>query len=144
MNLKHWLAEGKLTPHKATREEIQNLLELAKRDIQNASISDLSPDWQFSIAYNAVLNLASIPLLVSGYRTVASKGGHHYITIASLIETVGPEVKKRMHYFNVCRNKRHNTTYDSTELISESEATELILEAKAFLTLIEDWVQPRL
>ena len=60
------------------------------------------------------------------------------------MKTLGPEVTKRMHDFNVCRNKRHNTTYDSTELISESEATELILEAKAFLGLIEDWAQARL
>lgn len=132
MSLKKWLEEGKLQPHQTSQAEIAGLLELVERDIKNAEVEELSPDWRFAIAYNAALNLCTIALYVAGYRTVPSKGGHHYITIAALPETMGPEQKKRSKYLNACRNKRHNSTYDNISLIEDEEVEELLEEVRQF------------
>jgi hypothetical protein len=122
MTLKQWLSEGKLTPHHASKEEITGLLALVDRDIKNALVQELTPDWRFSIAYNAALNLATIPLLLSGYRTIPAKGGHHYITMTALTETMGSDQNKRVRFLNTCRNKRHTSTYDNALFIPESAA----------------------
>ena len=141
MTLKQWLAEGKLKPHTTTQEEIGNLFKLVERDIQNASLEDLTPDWRFSIAYNAALNLATIPLLLFGYRTVPAKGGHHYITISALTETVGSGESKRVRFLNTCRNKRHTTTYDNAEFIPESAVEELLDAVKVFRQDLVAWIE---
>lgn len=141
MTLTQWLAEGKLKAHHTRKEEIAGLFELVERDIKNASVEDLTPDWRFSIAYNAALNLATIPLLLSGYRTVAAKGGHHYITITALTETMGAEQKKRVQFLNACRNKRHMTTYDSVCVVQESDVMELLDKVKVFQKDLMTWMQ---
>lgn len=141
MTLNQWLAEGKLKAHHARKEEIAGLFELVARDIKNASVEDLTSDWRFSIAYNAALNLATIPLILSGHRTVAAKGGHHYITITALTETMGAEQKKRVQFLNACRNKRHMTTYDSVCVVQESDVTELLDQIKTFQEDLVAWMQ---
>jgi hypothetical protein len=62
MNLKQLLDQGKLRPHKTSKKEINNLLGLAKRDITDAKAQGISADRRFAIAYNAVLQLATILL----------------------------------------------------------------------------------
>ena len=141
MSLKQWLANGKLQAHKTSPEEIHGLIELVERDMQNAKVEELTSDLRFSIAYNAALNLCTIPLLVSGYRTVPSQGGHHYITISALPETMGKEQKERARYLNTCRNKRHNSTYDNISLISTEEVEELLEEVQQFKEDVQSWLK---
>ena len=62
MNFESWLAEGRLRLHKTSKEEIQELLGIAKRDLKDAAIRSLSTDRRFFIAYDAALTLATIPL----------------------------------------------------------------------------------
>lgn len=52
MSLKDWLANGWLKPHQPDRQEINNLLNTVQRDLTDASLDTLSPDWQFGIAYS--------------------------------------------------------------------------------------------
>lgn len=141
MSFKKWLSEGKIKSHKFSDQEIRGILELVERDVQNATITDLSSDWRFSIAYNAVLNLATIPFLLSGYRTVPSKGGHHYMIISSLVETLGNNQNDRMQYFNTCRSKRHASTYDSISVISEDDVNDLLDEIEEFKVDIINWLK---
>lgn len=143
MSLKQWLSDGKLQPHKTSKEETEGLLELVARDIKNAEVENLSPDWRFAIAYNAGLNLCTIALHISGYRTVPSKGGHHYITIAALPETMGVEQKIRSKILNSCRSKRNDSTYDAISLITEEEVDELLGEVKQFRNDMLDWLASR-
>ena len=44
MNLKRLLNQGRLTPHKTSRKEIANLIDLARRDIKDAELRGLSLD----------------------------------------------------------------------------------------------------
>lgn len=72
MSLQRWSAEGRLRPHKATRNEILALLAAADRDLADALTPGLSPDRRFSIAYGSALKLASVTLHAAGYRSVAA------------------------------------------------------------------------
>jgi hypothetical protein len=51
MDFKRWLAEDQLRTHKTNREEIRGLLEIVERDLNDASVPDLSTDRRFLIAY---------------------------------------------------------------------------------------------
>lgn len=86
MSLKKWQSEGKLRPHKTSKEEITNLLKIVERDIKDASIPELSPDRRFAIAYNAILQLATIPLYCKGFRSkgqviITSFSSHCYLRL---------------------------------------------------------------
>ena len=66
MDFKRWLGEERLRTHKTNKEEILGLLEIVKRDLNDASVSDLSTDRRFLIAYEGALTLATIPLYCAG------------------------------------------------------------------------------
>ncbi|NLE39477.1 MAG: hypothetical protein GX621_15755 [Pirellulaceae bacterium] len=58
MGFENWAASGWLSAHRPTREEIANLLAIADRDLDDCRREGLSADWQFAIAYNALLQAA--------------------------------------------------------------------------------------
>lgn len=70
MSLERWQAEGRLRPHQATRAKIRDLLEVVQRDLSDAAVEGLSVDRRFLIAYDAVLTLASIALLIVGLKSM--------------------------------------------------------------------------
>ena len=45
-------AANKLKPHKASKEEISNLLAVVERDLRDAALFELSADRRFATAYN--------------------------------------------------------------------------------------------
>jgi hypothetical protein len=94
MNLQNWLNEGRLQRHNTSTKEIADLLKVVDRDLADAAIKEISADRRFATAYNAALQLATIVLYASGYRT--GKSGHHWVTFKILPEVMGPEaIKKR-------------------------------------------------
>lgn len=62
---------------------------VVERDIKDAAIDQLSSDRRFSVAYNAVQQLAKMVLACAGYRVSASKGGHHATTFEAAAEILG-------------------------------------------------------
>ena len=106
-NLQTWLNEGRLQQHKTSVKEIADLLKVVDRDLADAAIKEISADRRFATAYNAALQLATIVLHASGYRT--GKAGHHWVTFKSLPEVMGPEAQERADYFNSCRSTRNVT-----------------------------------
>ena len=69
MSLKRLLNQGRLIRHKTSKKEVANLIKLARRDIKDASLKNLSLDRRFACAYNAVLQLATILLYCKGYKS---------------------------------------------------------------------------
>jgi hypothetical protein len=138
MNLHSLLAERRLRPHKTTKQEIENLLGVAERDLIDAAVPGLSTDRSFLIAYEAALALATIPLYCAGYETYGK--GHHWLTFRLLPEVMGEEVVELAAYFDQCRAKRNVGTYDRGGQISESEVNELLREADGFKGMVEDWL----
>ncbi len=139
MSLKDLLNQGKLKPHKTNKEEIKMLLQLINRDIQDALIETLSEDRRFAIAYNVILQSATVILYCKGYKTTGT--GHHYTTFLSLKFILGKNYYALINYFNDCRAKRNLTDYISAGQISEKEANEIVDEAKKFHEFLISWLK---
>ena len=122
MSLKDWLNNRWLEEHRTSSREIADLLAIAKRDIADSQISELSADWKMNIAYNAALQLATIALYASGYR--ATREAHHYRIIQSLTYTINADAEMTT-LFDQFRKKRNISGYDCAGMISDQEANEM-------------------
>jgi uncharacterized protein (UPF0332 family) len=139
MNLKDLLNQGQLRPHKTSNKELENLFSIARRDIKDAKVKDLSLDRRFACAYNAVLQLATILLYCRGYRP--ERTAHHFTVFQAMKIIMGKKYHELANYFDSCRSKRNITDYDYSGIISESEVKELIEEAERFLKVVVDLVK---
>ena len=88
MTLSDWQKNGWVKPHRATAQEIVDLLAVAERDLKDAGAKGLSDDWRFSIAYNGALQASTAALLASGY-AVPKGESSHFRVIQSLPFTIG-------------------------------------------------------
>lgn len=139
MSLERLLNQQKVIKHKTSAEEINNLLELIKRDLKDARVKGLSSDRKFITAYNAALQSAVIILYCKGYKT---KGvGHHFTVFQAMKEIMGPDYHELADYFDSCRIKRNKADYDYAGIASESEAQELIKEAEKILQEVLIWLK---
>lgn len=127
MRLQQWATNGWLRPHRTTPGQIADLLAIVDRDLEDSE-RDLSPDWQFGIAYNAALKLCTVILYASGYRP--EKNLAHYRTLSALPLILGDARKDDADYLDACRAKRNTAEYDAAGTVSQSEADEL----RAFAT----------
>lgn len=127
MRLQQWATNGWLRPHRTTPGQVADLLAIVDRDLEDSE-RDLSPDWQFGIAYNAALKLCTVLLYASGYRP--EKNLAHYRTLSALPLILGDARKDDADYLDACRAKRNTAEYDAAGTVSQSEADEL----RAFAT----------
>lgn len=54
---------------------------------------------------------------------------------------MGEEFSETIDYFDSCRNKRNAAGYDRAGEISETEAKELLKEAKNFKEIVVSWLK---
>jgi hypothetical protein len=116
---------------------------VVERDLSDAFIPQLSLDRRFATAYNAALQLSTIVMHISGYRTKSNQGGHHLITFTLLSEFMSPKEQKRADYFNICRTKRNVTDYDRAGEISIFDLTELLEEIALFKQHVLEWLESK-
>jgi hypothetical protein len=138
MRLQQWAANGWLRPHQTTRQQIADLLAIVDRDLED-SLRDLSPDWQFGIAYNAALKLGTILLYASGYRP--EKNLAHYRTLQALPLILGASRSNDADYLDACRAKRNTAEYDAAGTVSQSEAAELREFTRELRIEVIDWLK---
>ncbi len=139
MTLQKWAEYGWIRSHATSRQEIADLLAIADRDISDAKSGGISTDWQFGIAYNAVLKLCTILVHAEGYRV--GQGLQHYRTIQALPLILGGNRQADADYLDTCRVKRNTVEYDRIGTTSESEALELIAFAQEFKTEVIEWLK---
>ena len=139
MSWKNLLSKRLVQAHKSSREEIQNLRALIKRDIEDAKISEVSIDRRFATAYGAAVNLARMAVFCAGYRVLAV-AGHHRTSFEAAVGALGPKSEEVCTYFDTCRRKRNKIDYDFAEVASESEVEDLLDQVLSFQTMIEQWV----
>jgi uncharacterized protein (UPF0332 family) len=125
--------------HATSLQEIGNLRELVSRDLKDAGIEGLSADRRFATAYNAVLQLSKMAIACAGYR-VAAGSGHHQKTFDAVKIALGTTAENLADYFETCRRKRNKIDYDAAEVVTETEADELLEKALEFKDLVEKWI----
>jgi uncharacterized protein (UPF0332 family) len=112
---------------------------LVSRDLKDAGIEGLSADRRFATAYNAVLQLSKMAIACAGYR-VAAGSGHHQKTFDAVKIALGTTAENLADYFETCRRKRNKIDYDAAEVVTETEADELLEKALEFKDLVEKWI----
>jgi len=113
-------------------------LDIIHRDLNDSSISGLSPDWKFAIAYNAILQAATTCLAASGYRPRKGQSQHYY-TIESLKYTLGLSDQK-ITLIDSYRKKRNIADYERAGMISKKESEEILQHAKAMRNQVVEWL----
>ncbi len=141
MTLKQWADNGWLKSHKTSRQEIDKLLAIVRRDIADAQTGGISADWRFGIAYNAALKLCTLLLYAEGYRPTQNLA--HYRTLQALPLILGPGLKSDADYLDACRTKRNTVEYDYAGGATDADAGELLEFAKTLETQVLDWVKSR-
>ena len=139
MTLEQWANNSWLRSYASNRQEIADLFSIIDRDLKDATETELSADWRFGIAYNAVLILCSVLLHSEGYRPGKGSLGHYY-TLAALGEIIG-EKKKDIDYLQACRAKRNTVEYDYAGGTTDSEARELLEYARKLRKEVIAWLR---
>jgi uncharacterized protein (UPF0332 family) len=140
MSWKRLLQEHKVHHHQTSLQEITELRRLIVRDLADASISALSEDRRFATAYNAALQTAKAAVSCAGYR-IASVPGHHRLTFQAAKLALGKSAEHLADYFEACRRKRNEIDYTGAAIATGTEAEELLLHARSFLEMVEQWVE---
>ncbi|MGO8670717.1 MAG: hypothetical protein ACLQVD_05045 [Capsulimonadaceae bacterium] len=112
--------------------------DLVERDLVDASIPALSADRRFATAYNAALQTSKMVIACSGYR--ASGSAHHQITFEAAELALGPSTASLFAYFDACRRKRNTVDYDRAAVASDTEAAQILKEARNLLVTAEEWI----
>jgi uncharacterized protein (UPF0332 family) len=139
MSWKALLASRTVQPHKTSLKEIEGLRHLVARDLADAAIEELSADRRFATAYNAVLQLSKVAIACAGYR-VTSGAGHHQKTFEAVKAALGKPGETLADYFETCRRKRNLIDYDASEVVTDTEAQELLDKAEEFREMVEKWI----
>ena len=139
MTLKEWLSNGILTEEKTTPDEISDLLKTIMREFAEIESTGLSLDSIFRFAYNAARQCAKLALRASGYR-VQGKNGAHFWVLQSLRLTMGTDVET-IENLEKFRRKRNIVEYEAAEVISQTEADEMLAMAKLLFKTLISWLK---
>jgi hypothetical protein len=75
----------------------------------------------------------------AGYR-VTARTGHHKVTVDAVTLAVGAAVSAYADYFETCRRKRNVIDYTRSHVATDSEADEIVNQARAFYDVAEAWI----
>lgn len=137
--LKQLIENGWLEEATASAVDIHGLLGIVERRLDEAQGSLKYPDSIFILAYDAVLSAATIVLRAHGVR--AKRGRHHEMTFEALHRLAITGVSDRARYYDACRRKRNTLEYDSAGDVSNTEASELVVEAARFVAAAKEWMR---
>lgn len=130
---------GNTVQQDSSRNEIQELLRVAARSLQDANARGLSPEGRFALAYDGALQLSTIPLRCKGYRTRGE--GHHWTVFNVLPDSLGESITEIADYFQTCRAKRSSAIYHQSSAVSRAEADELFTEVESFDMQVRKWLK---
>lgn len=136
------LAGGPLADHARVepRGNRADLLAVVDRDLRDAAVDGLSPDWQTAIAYNAALQLATLALAAEGYRPERQRA--HERAIQSLRFTIG-ESARAVDTLDGIRRKRNRGNYERAGAASDGEAREVLRLAIDLRKRVVRWMKER-
>lgn len=127
MSLENLVKIGQLEQIAPDPNDINRLLEAAKRSLNDAQLSGLSAEGRFDMAYKAIMQSANAALQANGFRTLTSKPGHHQTMIQTLPLTVGLD-KDTTIQLDALRKQRNVIDY-SGDIVSDTMANAAIEHA---------------
>ena len=139
MSLEQSLEKSWVNKTERSAHEVSNLLDIASREIADASLEGISSDGRFAHAYAAVRALCEIALHACGY-TLPKGERKHERAIESLNFTIGPEWSNSVDFFDRCRRLRHRATLDCSGVAQPKEADDLLEEAQRLLDAVKVWL----
>jgi hypothetical protein len=131
-------AQGRVSRHNTSRGELDNLREAVARNLADAALPGLSADNRFGLAYEAALLISKMAMACAGYRVRGAAG--HQTTFVSLELAMGSEVSRTAQYFERCRRKRNQLSYEGAGIASGTEAQEILEEAARLRDSVEAWI----
>ena len=120
----------------------EGLCAVSRRNMADSRIEALSDDGRFEHAYGAARTLATIVIRAEGYR-VRGQGGAHYNTFLALEAADPGQFAGYAQYFDTCRGKRNELSYDVADVVSRTEVEEILDELGRFERTVEGWLARR-
>jgi uncharacterized protein (UPF0332 family) len=139
MTLENLLKIGQLKSHVTDATEVQRLLDAARRNLADAHVKEVSPETRFDAAYKAIMQMALVALMASGYRPDTNRPGHHMTVLQSLPTTIGLQSERAM-VLDALRRKRNLSDYMGED-IDEVSAENCIREAEQLLREVKAWLE---
>ena len=136
--LQQWVDNGWLQPQSSSREEIEKLLETVERDFNDVK-APVSVDNKFIIIYRALIALCTVLARSSGYRV--ERDNHHYRSIQILRLILGDKYSLREKYFQNCRKKRHELTYEMVGTVTGANVEELVKALRELQKDVIVWLE---
>jgi hypothetical protein len=133
------LANKEAQKHKTSKKELDNMRALIARDLADAALVGLSADRKFATAYNAALQAANMAIACAGYRIV-SKVGHHRVSLETTKLVLDKPAHKYADYFEACRRKRNTIDYTFSNVATDTESKEIVVQAAEFYNEVENWI----
>ena len=134
------IRQGRIRLHPASRREIENLLDLAARDLRASQANlDIAPEWAYAMAYNAILQAGRALMFSLGFRPRESEG--HRTVVNFLREAVGPQYAARVEQLDQMRRKRHPTLYETAGVVGGREAEQSLAFAQEFVDALHRLVR---
>lgn len=124
--------------HKTSKEELADLRNAVQRNLSDATVSQLSADNRFGLAYEGALLLAKMAIACAGYR-VKGQGAHH-TTFVALKLALGTEINITANYLERCRRMRNKLSYDAAGVATERDVAELLAKAASLQETVEKWI----
>ena len=138
MTWKELLAERRVEAHATSKQELHDLRSAVERNLRDAAVAQISADNRFSVAYEAALLLGKMAVACAGYR---EKGqGAHQTTPVALKLALGTGIGKTTAYLDRCRRKRNELSYDMAGVVTDTEAAEILTQAKSLQNTVELWI----
>lgn len=138
MNWQQLLRENRVEAATAAKADIDELRAIVARCLTDASLP-LFPDNKFALVYNAARTLAVMAAAAAGYR-IRHRGGGHYNTFLALRAALGSGVDALADYLDECRVKRNELSYEAANVVTQTEADELLKKTKELDLLVEAWI----
>lgn len=142
MTWQELLAAGRVARESTARSEILELKLLTERYLGDARLTALSDDGRFDRAYGAARTLSVMVIRSEGYR-VKSAAGSHQATFLALDAADTAAFSAFASFFNRCRAKRNELSYEHAGIISLAEVEDLLGRVEEFGRVVTAWISSR-
>lgn len=134
---KKLLKENKIQEKSTSDAEIKAVFEKARKTLRSAGyLLEEDEESAYQLAYEAMLIAGRALMFFSGVKPRSA--GAHKITVEFCEAYLGEGYRLFIEKLDRARKKRHYLIYGVGQIVSSTEAKNLIETAKAFLGIIEE------